>query len=359
MDAEWWSTASYQEHSEARDRRESDYYDSRAAASPGWEHETLHEAPGYAQRDFSPRAASPAYAQQRPSSGHYHQQQQQRDSSPSTQNHQQHTSLPRDASPSPRSLRAPLPDAARPSSPRPGGAEHEDPWLRGRGPAPSPRQSSPRSHPASARPSQLGDVRPQWTQRTTAGRAKLHVDDCNWELAERHRQLRSERERYRGEWRSHVALKNKYDTAVKREQTLTHLQRVKEASRAEVEEKGQQRKAESTQLRRMHSDQRTQWEEYGRYLQGTFTNDGARRARRQLEGERVDEAELRRQEKEVHRHERAHELSQRVVSNREKAQRLRRENGLAVRSVSAAELRSRQLVAEEMKQAEGERDGYR
>ena len=44
-----------------------------------------------------------------------------------------------------------------------------------------------------------GEVRPQWTARTSAGRAKLRIDDANWDQAELHRQHREEREKYTAE----------------------------------------------------------------------------------------------------------------------------------------------------------------
>jgi hypothetical protein len=204
-----------------------------------------------------------------------------------------------------------------------------------------------------------GEYRPQWTPRTTAGRAKLRVDDNNWEYAERHRQQREERENYTAEFRNHVQLTNSYEAAVKREERLSALQHSREATSQQIVEQGKQIKSESEQLRAVARQQRQQWEDYGRFLTGFHTNVGARRARRLVEDEKVDEAEVRRRQRESHRHERAYEVSQRVLANREKAQRARTELSLSMRSVSAAELHSRHQVAQWMRQAERVRDGER
>ena len=123
-----------------------------------------------------------------------------------------------------------------------------------------------------------GEVRPQWTPRTSAGRAKLHVDDVNWEHAERLRQLREHREKYKAEFRNHIQLTNTYEAAVKREERLEALQSARQAVKQQTVEQGRQTKAEGEQLRELARQQRQNWEEYGKYLTRYHTNAGARAA---------------------------------------------------------------------------------
>lgn len=258
---------------------------------------------------------------------------------------------------SPRQIKPPLPDEAR--SPAPSPRQHmprpASPYTRPDSPPPSARSW----HSVNNASVMAGEVRPQWTPRTSAGRAKLHVDDVNWEHAERLRQLREHREKYKAEFRNHIQLTNTYEAAVKREERLEALQSARQAVKQQTVEQGRQTKAEGEQLRELARQQRQNWEEYGKYLTRYHTNAGARAARRQVEFGKADEAERQRRQRESHRHERAHELSEHIVANREKAQRARRESSLALRSVSDAELRSRHEVAQLMRRAEMHRDGQR
>ena len=239
---------------------------------------------------------------------------------------------------SPRSLKPPLPDEVRYGMTSPRSA------------TPPPRHesqisqqyhalvSSPSSPPT---PSTLGEVRPQWTTRTTAGRAKLAVDTDNWLWAERTRKLRNQREAYRGQWQHHVRAKNAYEASAAREDRLSSLRSVRDDQVKSVDVRGKVGKREADLLRQKHHEQRQQWEAYGKDLHHVHNNDGARKQKVMLFEERRQESDRMKREREQHERARAAEISERMLANRQRAAHIRRENVRAVSSVSAAELRAR------------------
>lgn len=202
-------------------------------------------------------------------------------------------------------------------------------------------------------------MRPQWTARTVAGRAKLAVDGDNWEWAERTRKLRTQREAYCGQWQHHVRAKNSYEAALARQERLSSLRSVRDEHRQGIDERGKVGKGESELIRQKHHLQRRQWEAYGKDLHHVHNNAAARREKVMLHEERGSNSERMRRERERHERQRAVEITERAINNRERAERVRRENVQAVRSVSAAELRSRRATYDEMRQAEVVREGHR
>jgi hypothetical protein len=202
-------------------------------------------------------------------------------------------------------------------------------------------------------------VRPQWTECTAAGRAKLSVDGTNWQWAEQTRRLRQERERYTGEWRRHRLMKNAYEAAIAREEQLDAVNSVRSAVQEHIKQRGHEGKVEADHLRRQHAQLRAQWEEHGRALHSVHNNQRARHERAVIEEERRQEATYRRADREVAYRERRAEGASRVRENRARAQRIREECGLAVRSVSEAELRVRQQTYDQMKQEQRHRHAER
>lgn len=251
---------------------------------------------------------------------------------------------------------SPLPDEVRYGSP----VRYSKPPLPDQARCVSPPTSHRSYEPSSPRSSSLtGAVRPQWTERTTAGRAKLAVDANNWQWAERSRQLRNEREDYCGQVRNHVKMKNAYEASAARTERLQALQDVRSQVRFSIENKGLRGKQEVDQMRERQLHQRQQWELYGRQLHAVHNNEGARAQRVAMHLQRGDNCERMRRERERHERARAAEIAQRFDENRDRAERMRTENVRAVQSVSAAELRARQHDVDVMRHAEVRREGYR
>ena len=247
------------------------------------------------------------------------------------------SSPPRAATPpSYRSIKPPLPVEARsPTTPR--------------SLSPSPRSSSP--GPA--------DVRPRFTPRTSAGRAKLSIDAGNFEQAELTRQLRAQREQYRVDFKHYVQETNAYNASHARSRQLLALQEVRDQTAVEAERAARELRREANELRRQHAEQRREWEEYGRSLKHVHNNHGARVQREHVAHGRVRDAIERRRESEHMRRICAHELAERERAKRERAQSARHANAYGLRSASEAELLARQEHSARMRHDLHERDRAR
>ena len=241
----------------------------------------------------------------------------------------------------PRSFKPPVPEEAK-SPPRSPNR------------SPEPLRSA-RSYTSSAN----GDVRPQWTPHTTAGRAKLHVDGENWEWAERARRLRVDRERYRHHWTQQLSQRNSYEAAARREDNLRAIAHMKAQHKQALDRKGIAGKRESDDMRRRAREQKEAWEHYGRLLHTVHNNDGCRRQKALLHNQRAQEYVQSRRVSERIVREREAEEAHRAVYVKERAEAIRQDNVRAVKSVSASELKIRQKAADAMRQEEVRRSGYR
>ena len=116
---------------------------------------------------------------------------------------------------------------------------------------------------------------------------------------------------------------------------------------------------ETDLLRQQHALQMRAWEEYGRVLHAVHNNEAARAQRAAIYGENRTNNEAMRVERQRLEHRRARETAALLEERRERAERARQRNALAVRAVSAAELHTRRQTGEEMRAAEARRMGVR
>lgn len=204
----------------------------------------------------------------------------------------------------------------------------------------------------------LGEVRPQWTPATSAGRARLRVDDANWQLAESARVERSEAEMFLGDLRQRHRASNAQQAAMARRERLEVLHHVRATSRTLIDDKAARAKAETREQLRQLQAARAEWEQHGRTLPA-HDRSGIVRERQRIAHENVASAREVRRQREAIRDHCARELTGRLLANQEKAMHIRQRNTLAVRSVSAAELRDRQGTVDTMRRQEASRDRER
>lgn len=161
--------------------------------------------------------------------------------------------------------------------------------------------------------------------------------------------MRSEREAFRDEWQEHVRLKNAHEAAIAREDRQLMLHNARGIVQHDIHERGRAGKTDAARLNQYVQEQRQAWERHGQWLHHVHNNEGVRRQRAQVLSARGKTYERMRRESERIERERAAELSAHLLANRQRAERMRRENVLGVRSTSAAELRMRRGVYSTMR----------
>ena len=199
--------------------------------------------------------------------------------------------------------------------------------------------------------SPIAGVRPQWTPRTSAGRAKLMTESQNWEQAESVRQLKKSHEQAVSERLRMNKLSNADEAAIKREATRQALDSSRESYRQLVDELGREGKQRAEMNRRLHAEARTAWQEQGNALPRAQEN--TQRAR--LEQTKVItanalhvatvEAFMKREEENL-----VDGLYARKAEIREAGQRMRRTGQMARRVSKEHTMREREATVDAVRQ---------
>lgn len=155
-------------------------------------------------------------------------------------------------------------------------------------PIPSQQQQLQRQHPASLVPeldivqsqraqegrsspplligSPIAGVRPQWTPRTSAGRAKLMTESDNWEAAESAREEKKARELVMADRLRLRKLSNTDEATLRKGATRNALDSSREEYRKFIEELGREGKRQAEDIRRQHAEARQAWQARGSAL---------------------------------------------------------------------------------------------
>jgi len=236
---------------------------------------------------------------------------------------------------------APPENRVHSSPPSPFSAERRDAWSEG-----ITLSDAPRSHGS---PKRDPSPRPQWTPRTSAGRAKLIAVSENWEWADETRRIRNRRERYKIETEKHKEMCNFHEATLAREQRSAALQDARDMTRQAAEEHGRARKAESMELRRRRSQFEMNYIEDARNLHYVHNNERMHSARASVQREREVEARRRVVERQRAERFKARELSEHLLFNKARAQQVRSASLYGVRSSNDQHLQQRTEQADEIK----------
>jgi hypothetical protein len=202
----------------------------------------------------------------------------------------------------------------------------------------------------------LKGVRPQWTPRTAAGRAKLMTESDNWEKAEPERQLQKNRDRQIAEQRE----ERRQMTAALHDERICALHESKELHRRVVENVGRLAKKESEAYRRRHEFARKAWANQGRQL--PRAQDNTERVRQQMmkiQSERAASVAARNAERRRAELEQQAEIQQYQHAARERAERDRQKRANRLRSSSMTQLHQRELNVDHMRDLQALREELR
>ena len=214
--------------------------------------------------------------------------------------------------------------------------------------------------PRSACTSPLSDVRPQWTPRTSAGRAKLMTESKKWERAEDERQRKAHHEHLKYQ-RSQHGFQSKSDRVfIAREDKLNALQDSREAHCKAIHAVGRVVKARAEELRQQHIQGQQAWQARGRALHSVNNNSERVRGQRdKLHQERSAHSAARAAERRRHEAERALERAEHIRVSRERAARNRRITQDRVRVSSTRSLESRERGVDDMRETQLAREEER
>lgn len=128
----------------------------------------------------------------------------------------------------------------------------------------SPQSFAMPSPPLS--PSSPTGVRPQWTPRTSAGRAKLMAESANWEAAQHERELQRARDRQIDE----TTLRQRQVAAARAEQTKQALQHSREQHAGAIARAARKSKEDSDAWRQRSTTLRESWQGKARAIPRIF-----------------------------------------------------------------------------------------
>ena len=199
--------------------------------------------------------------------------------------------------------------------------------------------------------SPIAGVRPQWTPRTSAGRAKLMTESYKWEQAETVRELKKSHQQAVSERSQMRKMSNADEAALRREATRQALDSSRECYHQMVEEIGREGKESAETNRRLHAEARRAWQDRGHALPRAQQNT----QRAQLEQKKVVasnalhvasvEEFMRREEENL-----VDGLHARKAAIREAGQRMRRTSQMARRISKEGNMREREATVESIRQ---------
>ena len=204
-------------------------------------------------------------------------------------------------------------------------------------------------------PSSPVGVRPQWTPRTSAGRAKLMTESANWELAEEERVLQRERDLQieQQQWQRREL------TAALAEQRKDALETSRENHRVAVRRISKEAKDESDGCRRQHAVAREAFQDRASKTipRAQENQERVRREQMRMHEDRSSHVAAQNAERQRADYERQREIAEHKASARARADERKRVHTYRAHSTKARELRSREANVDEMRQKQASREG--